>query len=370
MARKFLYLIAIAIGLIIVLLMALRFWAEDLSELAFVPNGPFQAPPPLAAYAYDDPAMWISRPGQGAQDPARWLPQGYHEAPDELNAAVFFVHPSSYMERKQWNAPPGDSESRWQAQDYVRAMASAFNRSADLWAPRYRQAAFGTFLTDAPESARAIDLAYGDVRMAFDHFVAHVAPSKPMILAGEGQGAFLLRRLLAERVAGKPLADRVAAVYVSGWPISREHDLPVLGLPACTAPEQSGCVMSWLSFAEPADATMALKSYGRRPGLDGKPLKGAAFVCTNPLTGGGGPAPAGANPGTLVPDKSGANESLVPGVAGARCAADGLLMIGDPPQVGNRVQPGNDYRAYDISLFWAALRADATHRVEAWQSRR
>ena len=81
-----------------------------------------------------------------------------------------------------------------------------------------------------------------------------------------------------------------------------DHDLPRMGLPACTAPDQPGCVASWLSFGEPYDAESMAASMARFKGLDGQGLKGARFLCWNPLTGQqGGEAPASANLGTLVP---------------------------------------------------------------------
>ena len=187
----------------------------------------------------------------------------------------------------------------------------------------------------------------------------------------EADGAFHLRRLIRDRVAGKPLAKRIAAAYVIGWPVSLDHDLPTMGLPACTAPDQAGCVMSWISYAEPADNAMLVKSFGRRPGLDGETLGASAFLCTNPLTGGAaGEAKADANFGTLVPDVEKQTGKLIPKMVPARCGDDGFLYIGDPPDLGPYVLPGNNYHLYDIPLFWANLRADVAGRVKAWKPAR
>lgn len=376
MARKFLYIIAALVVLLIALLLALRFWAEDLTRLTFVPTAEFTPEPALAANVYESPAMWISRPGLGArEDPVRWLPEGYDGAADEeagpLPAAVFFIHPTSYLEKARWNAPLDDPQSRDRAELYVRGMASPFNRSLDLWAPRYRQATIGAFLTDAPEAGQALDMAYGDLLLAFDLFLETIDRGQPIILAGHSQGAFHLRRLIKERIAGTPLAKRIAAAYVIGWPVSVERDLPDMGLPGCTAPDQAGCVMSWISFAEPADHDMLVRSFRNRAGLDGQPLGNGAFLCTNPLTGGlPEPAEAEANLGTLIPDIKTKSGRLTIGTVPARCGEDHFLYIGSPPDLGPYVLPGNNYHLYDIPLFWANLRADAAARVAAWTARR
>lgn len=367
MARKFLYIVAGLIVLVIAVLFALRIWSDELTEYAFVPSRDFEPQPALSTNAYADPAMWFSRPGMGAGDPARFVPEGLSGTPEPLPAAVFFIHPTSYLARAHWNPPLDDPESRERAELFIRAMASPFAASQDLWAPRYRQAAFGAFLTGAPDAREALELAYTDVLNAFDHFIATIDSAQPIVLAGHSQGAFHLKHLLQDRVAGKPLARRIAVAYAVGWPISIEHDLPLVGLPVCEKPDQAGCVMSWISFAEPADTDMILKGYALRAALDGQSPGGSAFVCSNPLTGAGGAAPASANAGTLVPASDLKSGKLVAGMVPARCNDDGFLLIGEPPDLGPYALPGNNFHVYDIPLFWANLRTDVARRVAAWK---
>lgn len=368
MARKFLYVIAFFIVLYLGGRLALSFYPNELSRLAFQPSGQFEPQAPLADNVYQDPAMWYSRPGFGARDPARWTPTGAAPVGAPVRAAVFFIHPTSYLAKNHWNAPLDDADSRERAALLIRGQASPFAASEDLWVPRYRQAAFGAFLTAGPERQQALDLAYGDVERAFDYFTATVDPRAPIVVAGHSQGALHLIRLLRDRAAGKPLARRIAAAYVVGWPVSIDHDLPAMGLPACTAADQTGCVISWLSFAEPADPSMIIDAYASRAGLDGQPLTGSAFVCSNPLTGMvGGTAPASANLGTMVPDAGLKTGAIKPGYAGASCRPDGTLSIGAPVAMGPYVLPGNNYHVYDIPLFWANLRADFGRRVAAWK---
>ena len=370
MARKFLYIIAAITVLMIAVMLALRLWSSELSEIAFVPDAQFTPQPAAPTGSYAGYDRWIARPGMGADDPATWLPEGLEEDADALAVPVFFVHPTSYFEKAKWNAPIDDKPSRQLAETLVRGMASPFNKSLNLWVPRYRQATIGAFLTDKPEGTAALDLAFGDVLAAFDQFIATVDPKQPIVLAGHSQGAYHLRRLLRDRVAGKPLAKRVVAAYLIGWPVAVEQDLPEIGLPACASPGQTGCVISWLTVAEPADTEMMVKAWKRREGLNGEPLKNAAFVCTNPITGtAGGEALPSANLGTLVPDVEKQTGTLVAGKIGAHCREDGFLSIGEPPELGlgPYVMPGNNYHLFDITLFWSNLRADFIRRVKAWQ---
>ena len=377
MAKKFLYVIAAIIVLLIAALLVLRIWAQELTTLALVPSTEFVEQQPLAKTAYSDAAMWFAHPGL-SENTARWQP-GYAGERMSLPSpadpalpdfAVFFIHPTSYLNRSNWNAPLGDEEAERVARIYVRGMASPFNRASEIWAPRYRQATMGAFLTDETAAHLALDLAYADVAAAFAEFIGSIDPEQPIVLAGHSQGALHLMRLLREQVAGQPLADRVAAAYVIGWPISVAHDLPSLGLPACSAPDQAGCVMSWSSFAEPADPSAVLDTYAKSTGSDGAARGNSAILCTNPLTGGAEKsASAERNLGTLKPKGDFSDGELLSRAVPARCDERGLLLIGDPPELGRYVLPGNNYHVYDIPLFWANVQADVAQRVQAWAAR-
>ncbi len=364
MARKFLYAFAFLIVLTIAAALAYRLWGVEIIRWWSVPTTQFEMQAPVAANAYADPKMWLAHP-QRAKDPARWTPPGYQPAANPP-AAVFYVHPTSFLGSAHWNAKLDDTESNARAELFLRAQATAFNASGAIWAPRYRQATFGAFLTNAAAAQQALDVAYGDVSTAFDQFVKE-AGDRPIILVGHSQGALYLVRLLHERIAGTPLAKRIVAAYLVGWPISRTTDVEALGLPECTRADQPGCILSWQSFAEPADPSLIVDVYDRTTGFDGHPRKGTPMVCTNPLTGtANATASAQANLGTLIPSAALDSAQMQAGAVPARCDPRGFLLIGEPPATGNYVLPGNNYHVYDYSLFWANIRADVARRLAAF----
>lgn len=378
MAKKFLYIVAIIIVLVIAGLIILRVWANELTALAFVPTEEFVEQEALTKNAYAEPDMWFVRPGEG-EELIRWQPEytndrGLQPTPAEPSTpdfAVFFVHPTSYLSRSSWNAELGDEEAERVARVYLRGMASPLGKASEIWAPRYRQATIGAFMTDKPEAQMAFDTAYRDVAQAFAHFVDSIDPDLPIVLAGHSQGSLHMMSLLNEQVADTELAERIVAAYVIGWPISETHDLPLMGLPACTAPDQAGCILSWASYAEPADPSQVKAYYSRSIGLNGEPRGNSPVLCTNPLTGTrGGTAPASANLGTLVPETDLTDGTLLSGAIPASCDPRGILLIGDPPDLGRYVLPGNDYHVYDIPLFWANMQADVARRVSTWTENR
>jgi hypothetical protein len=367
-ARRFLgcifwlTLIVVAGGL------AFYFFGQQVLIRQATPQGHFRAPA-NGRPDYSAASSWLARPDL-PDNPSDWAPID-RRLPDPVArtaATVFYLHPTTYLQRDRWNAsllPGGDTEFRTRL--FAQSQASAFGQLGDVWAPRYRQAAYGAFLLKSDDAHKALDLAYGDVLAAFDEFLRR-NPDGPIILAGHSQGALHLSRLLRDRA--QQLRGRLVSAYVVGWPLSVTADLPSMGLAPCTAPDQVGCVLSWQSFADPANPKLIMDAWQGTKGPTGVKRERKDMLCVNPITGTkDGSAPPQANPGTLVPTADLRSASLVPGKVGAHCD-DGLLLLdGEIPPLGPFVLPGNNYHVYDYALFWGAIRDDAERRLGAWQQR-
>ncbi|MEO6248522.1 MAG: DUF3089 domain-containing protein [Sphingomicrobium sp.] len=364
-ARRFLLFVFWMILLFVAGAFAIYQYGGSILTRGMTPSGHFTPPPVPVGPDYRADANWLAKPGL-ADNLSLWLPAGVTATTEPRRAAVFYVHPTTYLERAKWNAAVdegGDAAVRDAL--FTRTQASSFTDVGKVWAPRYRQAAFGAFLLKTDDADKALDLAYGDVLAAFDAFLAAQPKARPIILAGHSQGALHLSRLLVDRRAA--LKGRLVAAYVVGWPLSVTADLPATGLQPCATPDETGCLLSWMSFGEPANADIILKDWIGSKGRSGVERAQADLVCVNPLTGtAGGAATIDKNPGSLVPDATFSTATLLQGVVGARCD-EGLLKIGGAiPAMGPYVLPGNNYHVYDYTLFWAAIRADAARRVAAW----
>ena len=364
-ARRFLAVIFVLTLLAVAGAFAFFQWGGQVLVNQAVPQGHFQPAKAGEAPDYSQSSSWVARPGI-ADNPSLWVPSGTTTGTTG-NAAVFYIHPTTYLQTDRWNAPievGGDTEFRTQL--FVQSQASAFNGAGQVWAPRYRQAAYGAFLLKSEDAHKALDYAYGDVAAAFDEFVKE-SGDRPIILAGHSQGALHLERLLREKVAGKPIAARVVAAYVVGWPISTTGDVPALGLPACTSPNQSGCILSWMSFGDPPNGDMFFQQWEKTKGIDGAARRQQDVLCVNPITGTkDSTAPPRDNPGTLVPTADLRWATLQPGLVGTRCDKGLLIVSGTIPPLGPYVLPGNNYHVYDYALFWSAIRQDAERRLAAW----
>ena len=366
-ARRFLMLIFILTLIVVGGAFALYQWGGEALVKMATPVGHFEAPPKGSGPDYAKDEAWLAKPGI-ADDRSEWVPAGVISSRPIDQAATFYIHPTTYLERDRWNAPLGlTGPSADRALLFVQSQASAFNGISRVWAPEYRQAAYGAFLLRSEDADRALNLAYRDVLTAFDEFMRR-NPDADIILAGHSQGSLHLLRLLRDR--REVLKDRLVAAYVVGWPVGLTADLPSTGLAACADPNQSGCVLSWQSFKEPDNTDLVTDAWVGTRGLTGAKRVRADMLCSNPLTGTrDAAAPASANLGTLLPNGSFSQASMAPGRVGARCDRGFLLIDGDVPNLGPYVLPGNNYHVYDYALFWGSIRADAERRLAAWRAR-
>jgi Protein of unknown function (DUF3089) len=366
-ARRFLMVIFVLTLLVVAGAFAIFQWGGNVLLKEATPHGHFEAAQAGGGPDYTKASSWLARPRMN-DDPARWLPSGFPVPQTIGNAAVFYIHPTTYLETDRWNAPvDAGGDTAFRTNLFVESQASAFNGGGEIWAPRYRQAAYGSFLLKSDDAEKALDLAYRDVAAAFDQFVKE-AGDRPIILAGHSQGALHLERLLREKIADKPIAKRIVAAYVVGWPIDTRSDLPMLGLPPCKAADQTGCILSWMTFGEPANPDFIFDQWHKSRGFTGGERRREDTLCINPISGiENGSAPAQDNPGTLIPTADMSSARLQPGIVGAHCDKGLLLIDGNVPPIGGFVLPGNNYHAYDYALFWGAIRRDAERRLAAWR---
>ena len=367
LARRFLGCLVTLILLTVMGAFLLFQFGQNLIVSQSTPKGHFQAPAPGdTGPDYSKDENWVAKPGM-ANDSTLWLPEGEELALVPTRASAFYIHPTTYLERDKWNASiaePGMTASRTTL--FTRGQSSAFNQVAEIWAPRYRQAAFGAFLLDSDDAHKALDLAYRDVLKAFDAFIAAVPAERPIILAAHSQGSLHLSRLLKDRKDA--LRGRLVAAYVGGWPLDRANDLPAIGLQPCVAASQASCIMSWQSFGSPANTDTVTNAWVGTTGFNGQKRRQENMVCTNPVTGSAAASVPAANPGTLVPDAQFTAARIEKGLVGARCDKGFLVIDGAIPAMGPYVLPGNNYHVYDYALFWKALRNDAARRLAAFEA--
>ena len=262
-ARRFLMVVFILTLLVVAGAFAIFQWGGQVLLRNADAEGHFEAS--AAGNGPDYPAPRTGSPGPGLPDnPHRWLPDGVPRR-TRGDAAVFYIHPTTYLERDRWNAPlDAGGEPQLRARLFVQSQASAFNGVGDIWAPRYRQATFGAFLltSDGRRSRRSTSPIATSPRRSTSSCARPAtgrSSSPPTARARCTSSGCCGRRSRAGRSrsgSSRPMS--------SAGRSARTADLPALGLPACARRDQAGCILSWQSFAEPADPELVLDQSAKR----------------------------------------------------------------------------------------------------------
>jgi hypothetical protein len=347
--------------LALVVIAAFR-WRTDILQTTLDPKVPFQTYQPPAAPDYALRSAWALLP----QYPA--APQA-----DDPAADVFFVHATTYDGGRNWNGPIGDAKSaRFLARVVLPNYAGPFARVGRIFAPRYRQASVYTELTLRDDALEARQFAYGDVRRAFDYFLAHFNRDRPLVVVGVEQGGTLVERLMDEELAAHPeLIHQLAAVYIVDATVLAGAHGPQAPLPACQKPGEPHCLMAWnqaFAFDQADIRNVFERSVVWSPsdeleGVDRRPI-----LCTNPLLGGQTTALAEANLNrgavAAADVEWGVRPAFLARQVSAQCV-DGVLHVSAPRSPTLQEQGGwlDRLKEPGFNLFYADEEADAEARV-------
>jgi hypothetical protein len=339
---------------------------------AALPSPAAPAAPPAPDYAL--PQAWAAWPGRASEADtlAPGLPPPRLKEHEKVD--VFFVHPTTYLVGSAHNArydEPGAASTQIE-QGVLRFQASAFNACCRIYAPHYRQAALSAFWSLGEDDAKAAyEVAYADVVRAFDYYVAHENHGRPFILASHSQGSLHALRLLEERIAGRPLSERLVAAYVIGYYVPA--DIGRLGIAVCDSPTQTGCLVDWNTVKEGVRGSDREES--RFIWWEGRYQHpaGRALVCVNPLNWrAGGKAGAELNLGALPGVRPGEELlPVVPRLTGAQC--DGALLhidiaLSQRRGFANALTLFGSYHVYDYNIFYTNIRVNAEDRVRAYRT--
>jgi len=165
--------------------------------------------------------------------------------PRTFGVPVFYVYPTVHFPKKggTWNADSYSAEVREKTHYAVKMQSSAFNVAGPVYAPYYRQAAYQVYNVAAnTTTVNAYNLAYNDVRAAFEQFLVDIGPDVPFVLASHSQGTDHLERLIRNEF-DKELQDRLVVAYLVGMPVFA--DTTFLPIPLCETIHQLVSHTQW-----------------------------------------------------------------------------------------------------------------------------
>ena len=165
----------------------------------------------------------------------------------------FYVYPTVSLD-EGGNSDMVDNEEERRV---VAVQAAPFQQACRMYAPLYRQVtltALRRAMAGGGFAGMDRDMTINDVRAAWNHYLDHHNEGRGVLLIGHSQGSGVLTRLIAEDIDGQPVAERMIAAYLIGTNVGVAEGADVGGafqnVPLCTSADQTGCVVSFVSFRE------------------------------------------------------------------------------------------------------------------------
>ena len=309
---------------------------------------------PNPAPDYSDLKSWAAHPY--IHDLSDSIPQFLVGEKRDSSVDVFFIHPTTYTvynEKYGLNATIDDAGINHKT-DYgtILFQASVFNGLCRVFAPRYRQANLKVFFSkDKQSSQEALDLAYQDVKSAFQYYLDHWNKGRPIIIASHSQGTVHAIRLLQEFFDGKPLQKQLVCAYLVGYQIKKDA---FKNITIGTSPTQTGCFVGWRSFKK-----------GFYPVR--KDHEPGNSQCVNPVTW------------DTITDKWSA-KVLHRGIVGRNfnrllypratsCEIEPglkILWVVPPVKLKRKYSVVKNYHVFDYNLFYMNIRHNVKQRVDAY----
>lgn len=354
----------------------------------FTPPNEFNTKGTPTALDYENVDSWAAHPQK--QSAALLTPDGIVNETTSSQAAVFYVHPTTYFAGDDWNwAPDQNSHAAQGIEHTIATQASVFNGCCEVYAPYYRQAHISAFGAGTEASLQALDLAYADVAQAFDHFLSEIGSDKPFFLAGHSQGSAHLQRLISDKISGHSIRERLVTGYIIGYWLPADitsRSFP--DVPICSGAKMTGCIVTWDSYDRGAEELPFFSvphwftdGWGR--------LEEVKTACVNPLSwnadtdrvssennlGAIESQPAGGlldiiidrNPGHSYSDLG----TALPQASSAECLESGKLLT-DTQHDNEFDRSGHgdsgSYHAFDWNLFYLNIRENVSVRLHAYLS--
>ncbi len=303
---------------------------------------------------YSNPAHWAALPDKS--DPADRVPdKALQDEQPNAEVDVFFLHPTTYTGDKgedQWNAAIDDTKLNKKTDNStILHQASIFNGSGRVYAPRYRQAHLNAYFTSDKASAKqAFQLAYEDVKAAFEYYLEHYNQGRPIIIATHSQGTTHGTELIREYFDGKPLGRQLVVAYLVGMPVPIDY-FETFG--ACQDALDTRCICSWRSW----ERGHTPRRFDHEQGI----------LVTNPLiwTTSDTYARPTINEGTVLKRFG----KVKKGIADAQIHKS-ILWVNKPKFFGSFLMKFKNYHVADFNLFYMNVRKNARQRVEAFLNRK
>lgn len=271
----------------------------------------------------------------------------------EKKVDVFYVHPTTLTGKIKNGYVNGSLEdeklNNKTDESAIRFQASTFNVGTRIFAPRYRQAHINMYQeTDTVYRNESFNIAYSDVKSAFEYYLKNLNQGRPFILASHSQGTTHTKRLIKEMIDGTSLKEKLVAAYLIGMPIMKKE---FSNIPICEDSSSTNCFVSWRTFRNDYEDTWANR-------MD------TIIAVVNPVTWQTTDeiASKSQHKGAVLYNLN----KVYSGIHETQAQGSGL-WISKPKFPGSFLYTSRNYHIGDINLFYIDIRTNVIRRIEEYE---
>lgn len=294
-------------------------------------------------------------------DAANWAYQG--EGEGDKAADCFFIAPTVYGGSEDaYNMSLDDEQSMANFLGATNMEKGIYDETCRFYAPYYRQMGLAGYALASDETERYLEIAYADVKEAFEYYLENDNEGRPIVLAGFSQGADLAIRLVEDYMADEKVNDRLVACYAIGWRITEEELSQYPHMQFAAGETDTGVVIAFDCEAEGVTDTIIIP-------------EGVRTLAINPLNWQTDDTVAdkSLNKGACFTNYDGEIATEIPALTGAYIDnARGSLIVTDvtPEEypAGLAIFPDGAYHIYDYQFFYRNLQENVADRVAAYLS--
>ncbi len=342
---------------------------------------------------YSDLQFWAAHPNKESK--AFFKPKGVADEASDFPADVFYMHPTSYFGQNNWNYDFKNPQATELIEEVLMPLqASVFNSSCRIFAPKYRQATFYSFLWNTEQGRSALEVAYEDLKKAFEYYLEHENNGRPFFIASHSQGTCHAARLLEEVIDKSDAAKKMIAAYIVGFRIPEERFTKghFQQLKMSQFPHDFNSVIAWDTYLEKgkpsnvldraevwySDKNKWIKRAGKKP-IGVNPISfQQSYEKINAENNLGAVLLVQKNPQKINRDLFGTDELMgldTIGIStprqeecGAQLREDGFVYISKPKtsHFYKMMLPGGNMHNYDYDLFYMNFRENIKYRLKAY----
>ncbi|MDL2280841.1 DUF3089 domain-containing protein [Selenomonadales bacterium OttesenSCG-928-I06] len=289
-------------------------------------------------------------------NPANWA---YNGVGENKKVDLFLIAPTVYFgSENNYNMLITDTETKQSFLGALNMERGIYENSCRMYAPYYRQVGLNVYRLGAREAKPYLNIAYEDVKEAFEYYMENKNNNKPVVIAGFSQGSDMALRLLKDYFYKPKHKKLLVAAYLIGWPVTEKDVRCYPYLKMAQGEKDTGVIITFNSEATNVNTSIIVP----RKTLGINPLN---WSTNNSF------ADKSLNKGAVFTNYEGNINREIPGLCGAYLdSCRGTLKVTDVssedyPPILDLFEDGV-YHLYDYQFFFRNLQENVEVRVSEY----